>query len=285
MKDNWRLSSKSGSFESASQNNRFHPVLLFRGVKKNDTALPSADFKEYISTYKQLHIGKKFEYKTPVIFPIGCSIICFECNSDSQNAYYFGPYTCMKKLEFLKSDHKYFDIFLTPGQHYSLIQIDAKIFTNQYVPLKDLIPHAFNRLSEEINSASSFGERINVWEKFLEKQKIKTDLIPKSVSGLVNNIINSRNIPTNKEIANYTGFSDRQVRRLFLRYVGVSPNMFARIIRYQRALAGMNTDSFKNLAEIAYENGYCDQSHLNHDFMKFYGSPPSSYLTEFSEIQ
>ncbi|MEP7364918.1 MAG: helix-turn-helix domain-containing protein [Acidobacteriota bacterium] len=69
--------------------------------------------------------------------------------------------------------------------------------------------------------------------------------------------------------------SPRQFRRRFQQQVGLSPKLFARIRRFQRALTIVGTIPF---ADAAAKCGYYDQSHLIRDFRQFTGEPPSKWL-------
>lgn len=80
------------------------------------------------------------------------------------------------------------------------------------------------------------------------------------------------------------GLSLRQKRRRFERIVGLPPNLFARIRRFQRALTAIDK---MPLADAAALCGYYDQSHMDRDFRQFAGLTPAAWqrrsrgLTEF----
>lgn len=64
--------------------------------------------------------------------------------------------------------------------------------------------------------------------------------------------------------------SDRQLERLFLEYVGVSPKNFASMARYQYLWNECICHRHFNIADAAYRYGYSDQSHLCRDFKKYH---------------
>lgn len=67
------------------------------------------------------------------------------------------------------------------------------------------------------------------------------------------------------------GIGTRQLERVFLDRVGMSPRLFARLARFRQALACKGA-----WADIAASCGYYDQSHLIRDFQRFAGGSPSS---------
>ena len=54
--------------------------------------------------------------------------------------------------------------------------------------------------------------------------------------------------------------------------------MFARVLRFERAVAQLGRDDGARFVEIAQDCGYYDQAHLNRDFREFAGASPTSYL-------
>jgi AraC-like DNA-binding protein len=76
------------------------------------------------------------------------------------------------------------------------------------------------------------------------------------------------------ELATMYCKSRRQFERVFLDVVGLSPKLFVEIIRFRRASA-LLVNSKLPIAQIAAILGYTDQSHLTHEFGRFFGQPPS----------
>jgi AraC-like DNA-binding protein len=68
------------------------------------------------------------------------------------------------------------------------------------------------------------------------------------------------------------GWSRTRFWSRFKAQVGVSPKHAARIVRFDRALRLISADV--NLAAVAADCGYADQSHLNRDFLDFAAATP-----------
>jgi AraC-like DNA-binding protein len=75
------------------------------------------------------------------------------------------------------------------------------------------------------------------------------------------------------------GCSRRHLTAHFREQVGVAPKLFARILRFQKAVALM--DDEPSWAAIAQGAGYYDQAHLIRDFRQFAGASP----TEFTRLR
>lgn len=69
----------------------------------------------------------------------------------------------------------------------------------------------------------------------------------------------------------------KQFERTFSKYVGVNPKKFASIIRFQNVLQ-IKSKNNKSMTQLAYNNGYYDQSHFIHDFKSLTGLTPKAFF-------
>ena len=77
--------------------------------------------------------------------------------------------------------------------------------------------------------------------------------------------------------ADFVGLSARRFIELFRRYIGVTPKLYCRIRRFQRALGELHRIKQMDWSAFALECGYYDQSHFIRDFRQFSGLTPSAY--------
>jgi len=78
--------------------------------------------------------------------------------------------------------------------------------------------------------------------------------------------------------------TERTFQRVFKLNVGVTPKVFSRIFQFQSAFQQLTNGGNFKLSDIAYENGFADQSHFTRSFKEFTNCSPSDYLklsTEF----
>ncbi len=68
--------------------------------------------------------------------------------------------------------------------------------------------------------------------------------------------------------------SERGLERRFSRHVGISPKLFARVCQFQAALSQLKNNRYARLSDVAYDNGYADQSHFIRTFRSFAGVAP-----------
>jgi AraC-like DNA-binding protein len=76
------------------------------------------------------------------------------------------------------------------------------------------------------------------------------------------------------QVARALGWSGRRIERAFARELGVRPKLFARIVRLNAVLAGLDAAERASAVDVALEAGYFDQAHLLRDFRALAGRTP-----------
>jgi len=74
-----------------------------------------------------------------------------------------------------------------------------------------------------------------------------------------------------------TGYSHRRVIALFREEVGLAPKVYARVLRFQRAVTLLAGRPTAPLGELALRAGYADQAHLGREFLALAGVSPGRY--------
>jgi len=86
-----------------------------------------------------------------------------------------------------------------------------------------------------------------------------------------------------RDVARRVGLSQRRFIQVFAAAVGLTPKLYGRVRRFQRARASVRDTPAPDWARVAAECGYFDQSHLIRDFRAFAGLTPEEYLRRRSE--
>jgi AraC-like DNA-binding protein len=86
------------------------------------------------------------------------------------------------------------------------------------------------------------------------------------------------------DLARHIGLSQRRLIELFSAEVGMTPKLFARVRRFQRAIAMVGQVTTPDWAGVALVCNYYDQSHLIRDFRAFCGLSPGEYLRQRSPL-
>jgi AraC-like DNA-binding protein len=77
-------------------------------------------------------------------------------------------------------------------------------------------------------------------------------------------------------IVKEVGWSHRHFIAQFTNELGVSPKVFARILRFGQFVRMLRADRTTDLADLAAGAGYYDQSHLTRDVREFAGATPGA---------
>ena len=81
-----------------------------------------------------------------------------------------------------------------------------------------------------------------------------------------------------------SGLSASQFQRRFATQVGMTPKLFARTIRFDRALVARRNAPSRPWTDIIHELGYFDQAHFIRECHAFAGLPPSSLVGDWDNI-
>ncbi|MBZ0234634.1 MAG: helix-turn-helix domain-containing protein, partial [Deltaproteobacteria bacterium] len=75
-----------------------------------------------------------------------------------------------------------------------------------------------------------------------------------------------------------SGYSHRGLVALFRDTIGLSPKLWSRVQRFQRAITRAAAHPETPLVEIAYGAGYSDQAHFTRELRALAGMSPREYV-------
>ena len=82
---------------------------------------------------------------------------------------------------------------------------------------------------------------------------------------------------TVRDVARSTGWSERRFSQVFREQVGLSPKVWCRVQRFQRAVKQLHAGVDVPWAKLALDCGYYDQSHFANEFRAFSGVDVTTY--------
>lgn len=97
-------------------------------------------------------------------------------------------------------------------------------------------------------------------------------------------IENSKGQIKTQNIAQEVCLGIKQFERIFSKHVGVNPKKFISITRFQNVIQMKREFKKINMTQLAYDNGYYDQSHFNHDFKSLTGLTPRAFLIKDNKV-
>jgi AraC-like DNA-binding protein len=168
-----------------------------------------------------------------------------------------------------------FAILFQPTGLQRLFSLPGGVIVNAHYEADVVLGPAMAHLRLQLEEAKSFAERVELADTCL------TSLIPRvddrpSVDNAVRQIVSKQGCVGILDLACAAGLSSRQFERRFADVLGISPKLYARIVRFEAAVRKRAVSSSVNWTSIAHDLGYHDQMHMIHDFQLLSGESPTS---------
>ena len=175
-----------------------------------------------------------------------------------------------------------FGVYLFPFAIPKLFSMPASELTDISPDLRDVFGVEAALLEEKIALAKDSEERVGIAIRFLlgKLDSSTWDILP--IHHAVRKVMDAKGDVDISSISRDFSLSRRQFERRFKEVAGLSPKLYSRVIRFQAATQ-FKVSGFTDLASIAYECGYYDQSHFTNDFRRFSGYTPKQYFLGSAE--
>ncbi len=128
-----------------------------------------------------------------------------------------------------------FTIVFLPGAFTMLFGVPAVELTNGDFNGEEVLGHRLRELYTRLGEVSAFPDRVRIADSFLTSIRPATESVS-SIGRTARGIIKNSGAVRVSEIAYQTGLGLRQFERRFDREIGISPKLYARIIRFEAAL-------------------------------------------------
>jgi AraC-like DNA-binding protein len=155
-------------------------------------------------------------------------------------------------------------------------------FSNLSIPLEAAWGSASLTLRNCLRETDDIRTRFRIIEAFL-LERLATCARPyagarqRLVGFALENFGAAPALSTVREVARSTGLSERRFSQIFREEVGLSPKVWCRIQRFQRAVRMLHSSADLPWAELALDCGFYDQSHFANEFRAFSGVDATTY--------
>jgi AraC-like DNA-binding protein len=166
---------------------------------------------------------------------------------------------------------------------FTLLRQPLNTLANQIVSPNDLGDSSIQRLSEQVFDAPTDEAKIAVLNTFFLKHLLFKYIPDPSIEQALQIILQSRGNLRIEDLKNHLDIHYKTLERKFKTYVGLTPKVFARIVRFKytykrfHAIAQHDPSFFLDL-------GYYDQNHFIKDFKYFLHTTPSAYFRKQRSI-
>lgn len=168
-----------------------------------------------------------------------------------------------------------------PNALKSVFGFDANELTDTCLDL-DLLS---SRLPEQLINTPLPYDQIEILSSFICSKIRKTDRKRDEITHYaLHQIMGSRGLLALKDLQKDLQLSERSFERRFNQFVGISPKLFSKVCRFQASLRQLKSNRYNKLSDIAYDNGYSDQSHFIRTFKEFSGFSPHQFQKQYFEL-
>ncbi|GAE85179.1 AraC family transcriptional regulator [Bacteroides reticulotermitis] len=170
-------------------------------------------------------------------------------------------------------------VVFQPQAAKTFLRIPSRLFYGQHISTDDVGDIELTDLAKQVADTPECELCIRLIEEFLFRRlHALTDFHLKRITAVLHEIDSRPQIQL-LQLADVACLSSKQLGRVFADYIGATPKEFIRIVRMQRALSILQRDANISFAQIAYECGFADQSHMIKEFKLFSGYTPAEYLS------
>lgn len=255
---------------------------------KASNITPHAKISEYVD---RILVIEHDQITTPFILPLyanGVPTLLFKSvtgklgKHNSNHLTLFGQTVLPESLTLTK-EFTLIAYFFKPYALMSLFRVSAQELTDRPTDLNLLPPQKSNVLQERLLNAHTTKDMIILLDNFIfsliTKSKTECPLIKYATTQITSNFSKESLIAVQNELH----ITERTFQRMFERNIGLAPNLYRRICQFNSAFTQLNNRNHHKLSDIAFQNGYSDQSHYIRSFKEFTNITPKEYLKLGSE--
>lgn len=173
-------------------------------------------------------------------------------------------------------------VVFEPGGFGSFVSDAVDLFSNRGVPLDDVWGAPSRTLRERLCEIPTARARLACMEEFLVTRFAGRLVRNRAIEFALREFRRAPGISMVRDVAKRTGWSERRFSQVFREEVGLTPKVWCRIQRFQRAVRLLHAGANLRWAELALDCGFYDQSHFANEFRAFSGVDVTTYSAQRS---
>jgi AraC-like DNA-binding protein len=174
-------------------------------------------------------------------------------------------------------------VSLTPPGAYSLFGVPMSELAGRTVPLDALFGKDADRLAERLVSTPGWPARLALLDAAISARLAEARPPSPAVAWAWQRLSQTHGRVRVGALVEELGWSRKRLVARFREEIGISPKSLARILRFERAAALLAQPDPPGFADLAYECGFYDQSHLTNEFRRITGVTPAAFVAGDSD--
>lgn len=244
--------------------------------------IPSEKISEYVHG---ILVIENYNVTNPFILPLyanGSPTLLFQTakgkiKGNTNNLTLFGQ-TVFPETLTIEDNFTLIAYFFKPFALLSLFGVSAQELTDNPIDLNLLAPKKTVELQEQLLNADAAETMIMLLDNYIYSLIVKVKADFQLIRFATTKIANYSFKEALVQVRNELYITERTFQRMFEKNIGISPNLYRRVCQFNSAFQQLNHKRFTNLSDIAFENGYADQSHYIRAFKEFTNITPKEYL-------
>lgn len=177
-------------------------------------------------------------------------------------------------------------IVFMPAAVSTLFGVSMEGTSDARIELSSLLGHHACSWCDRVIAAQSIEERIRLIEDYLTSQLVGHRARYNVADLAASRILSAEGNITVEELASDLCVSRRHLERKFLEKTGLSPKLYARIVRMSpiNNFVAHHDNEKIDWQDLVFKGGFHDQNHFVKDFKKFNGLSPEQYHNKHHEL-
>lgn len=177
-------------------------------------------------------------------------------------------------------------VYLNPLAARHLLNMPAGELADVDLSAELVLGRAVDEVRQGLLDAAGWPARFAVVDRVLARQLRDAPAPPAEVRWVWSRLLATGGRVGVAELAREVGWSERDLAARLREETGLTPKRAGRVIRFDRARRCLQRVGAGDLARLAVDCGYADQSHMSREFAEMAGAPPGRWLAaEFGNVQ
>lgn len=168
--------------------------------------------------------------------------------------------------------------FFKPFALATIFKLSAQDIKEKHIELNLWNAQKSMALNIQLYHSKSIQEKVDILSHFIFTQIKINQRDCEIIRYATDSIMQNSNADILSQLFQELNLTERTFQRIFKKYVGVTANEYRRICQHYFAFSQLKGRHFEKLTDIAYTNGYFDQSHYIRTFKEFTNTTPNEYL-------
>lgn len=168
-----------------------------------------------------------------------------------------------------------FTIVFQPGGLFVLFSLPGEVLTNDHFEGESALGRRLGELERRLGDVTSFEDRVRIADDYLCASRPAHEWVA-ATARIASEVQVRSGCVRVSDLARRAGIGTRQLERRFRYEIGISPKLYARIVRFEAALRFKAATPAMRWTDIAHALHYHDQMHMVHDFNQLSGDSPTA---------